>query len=107
MKLEGYIAKEIKIGTYEPDNNSGKRVLLIIETESDFPTIAPLTEADIDELIAEIKSRRQQLWLRPIFRWLRERWQARKNEQHLPKSARSFHEQTQRKRNSARKRKAL
>ena len=26
--------------------------------KSDFPTIAPLTETDIDELIAEIKSRR-------------------------------------------------
>ena len=81
MQLEGYIAKEIKIGTYEPDGDGGKRVLLIIETESDFPTIAPLTEDEIDELIAEIKSRRQQLWLRPIFRWFRERWRARKNEQ--------------------------
>ena len=31
MQLEGiHIAKEIKIGIYEPDNNSGKRILLII-----------------------------------------------------------------------------
>ena len=30
--------------------------------KSDFPTIAPLTETDIDELIAEIKSRRVQYY---------------------------------------------
>ena len=81
MKLEGYIAKQIKVGIYEPNSNSGKRVLLIIETESDFPTIAPLTEADIDDLIAELNSRRHQLWFRPIFRWFRKRWQTLKNEQ--------------------------
>ena len=81
MKLEGYIAKQVKIGVYEPDNTSGKQILLIIETDCDFPTIAPLTDADIDDLIAELKSRRQQLWLRPIFRWFRQRWQALKSEQ--------------------------
>ena len=100
MKLEGYIAKQIKVGIYEPDNTSGKRILLIIETDCDFPTIAPLTEADIDDLIAEIKSRQKQLGFRPIFRWFRERWQALKDEQtRLPKSIRqrSHNEQTKRK----------
>ena len=104
--MKAIFAKEIKIGTYEPDGDDGKRVLLIIETESDFPTIAPLTETDIDELIAEIKSRRQQLWLRPLFRWLRERWQARKNEQKSFNKG-VLHEQTQRKPNRTRKRTAL
>ena len=81
MKLEGYIAKQIKVGIYEPNSNSEKRVLLIIETECDFPTIAPLTEKDIDDLIAQIQSRRRQLWLRPIFQWFRKRWHALKSEQ--------------------------
>lgn len=80
MKLEGYIAKQVKIGIYEPDVQN-KCVLLIIETENDFPTIAPLTEADIDELIAEIQSRRRQLRTPSFFRRFRERWQMLKNKQ--------------------------
>ena len=58
MKIEGYIAKNIKIGIYEPD-----------------------TEADIDELIAEIQSRRRQLGTPSFFRRFRERWQMLKNKQ--------------------------
>ena len=81
MKLEGYIAKEIKAGLYQPGDTCRDRVLLIIETESDFPTIAPLTETDIDDLVSELNSRRRQLWPHPIFRWFRERWQTLKNQQ--------------------------
>jgi len=81
MKIEGYIAKNIKIGIYEPDPSNEKQILLIIETENVFPTIAPLTEADIDELIAEIQSRRQQLGTPSFFRRFRERWQMLKNKQ--------------------------
>ena len=34
MKLEGYIAKQIKTGLYQPGETCRDRVLLIIETES-------------------------------------------------------------------------
>ena len=81
MKFEGYIAKQIKAGLYQPGDTGENRVLLIIETESDFPTIAPLTETDIDDLVSELNSRRRQLWPHPIFRWFRERWQTLKNQQ--------------------------
>lgn len=81
MKIEGYIAKNIKIGIYEPAQSNEKQILLIIETENDFPTIAPLTEADIDELIAEIQSRRRQFGTPSFFRRFRERWRMLKNKQ--------------------------
>ena len=81
MKLEGYIAKQIKAGLYEPGDTGENRVLLIIETENDFPTIAPLTETDINNLVSELNTRRRELWPRSIFRWFRERWQTLKNKQ--------------------------
>lgn len=60
MKLTGYLTHHIETATYNED------LVVIFHTQQDVPTVAVLSDEDLDELIEELKDRRK--WINPKTR---------------------------------------
>ena len=75
MEFTAYIAERIKTAIYEPEGGK-QEVFLIIETKDRIPTVAQLSESDVDILIQELQNRRRELRSKSLLGWFRCRWQA-------------------------------
>lgn len=60
MKLTGHLTHHIETATYDED------LVVIFHTQQDVPTVAVLSDEDLDELIEELKDRRK--WINPKTR---------------------------------------
>ena len=57
MHLTGYATHHIETATYD------ENLVVIFHTKQDIPTFAVLSNEDLDELIEELKNRRE--WINP------------------------------------------
>ena len=74
MEFPAYIAKSIQTVICKPEGKE-QEVFLILETKDRLPTVAPLSESDVDLLIEELQNRRRELRSKSLFSWFRSRWQ--------------------------------
>ena len=87
MHLTGYATHHIETATYD------ENLVVIFHTKQDIPTFAVLSNEDLDELIEELKNRRE--WINPKTRNPFKRfWQLRFRDARHRLQKESHHEKT-------------